>query len=247
MINKLLIIIIIIVIINKFFIKKTEKFSNLFKNAKVNKNTNEFNHLLQVWDNYCKKYGITYSIAFGTMLGHFRNKNYIPHDEDIDVWIGKKDIPKLLKIPEAFFTGDTHKEYNGCKLVIYKDHYKKMYNRKNRWNKYGKLVSTQVDPFAFNGPIGRVIINDRKFIDIFVFHQSSVEQIKKLKYDGWIEDSHGDLGDYNSSVCATDLPEVIPTKLNIVNTMVIKDSNRVINILTNYYGKSFYYPDKPYQ
>ena len=229
-------ILIILVILLTVYILALNRF-----NKKKNHDADDFNKLMTVWHDYSTKYNIDYSIAYGTLLGHFRNKTYIPYDNDIDVWIGKKDIQKFLDMDEASRTDEKHEVYNGCKLVIYKDHDKPMRNRK-RWDKTGRLVDKRVDPFSFNGPIGRLIYKDKKFIDIFVFHETSKEQVDQLIKEGWIVEKYGSLGGYNSSRCATDIPETTTTKINNVTTKVFKDKNVVIKYLYNIYGIFFRIP-----
>ncbi len=46
----------------------------------------------------CVENNILYSMAFGTLLGAIRHKNYIPWDDDIDVYMFKKDYQNLKQI-----------------------------------------------------------------------------------------------------------------------------------------------------
>ena len=42
-----------------------------------------------------ERYDIRYCLIFGTMLGQYRGKNFIPGDEDDDIWIDNKDRGKF--------------------------------------------------------------------------------------------------------------------------------------------------------
>lgn len=52
--------------------------------------------------NIFKKYGITYWIDGGTLLGAMRHKGIIPWDDDLDICIDKKDIPRVRILASVF-------------------------------------------------------------------------------------------------------------------------------------------------
>lgn len=62
--------------------------------------------LLIKFDTVCREYNITYSIAFGTMLGAIRNKGFIPWDDDVDIMITRKEYEKLCNVPSMAFEPD---------------------------------------------------------------------------------------------------------------------------------------------
>lgn len=54
--------------------------------------------MLSFLNDICKENGITYFVAFGTLLGAVRHGGFIPWDDDLDIYINDKDLKKLRKI-----------------------------------------------------------------------------------------------------------------------------------------------------
>lgn len=46
----------------------------------------------------CDKYGIAWYAAYGTLLGAIRHEGFVPWDDDIDIWVKRKDYNRLLKV-----------------------------------------------------------------------------------------------------------------------------------------------------
>ena len=51
--------------------------------------------LLERFDAYCKRYGLTYCLCGGTLLGAVRHKGFIPWDDDIDLMMPRDDYERL--------------------------------------------------------------------------------------------------------------------------------------------------------
>lgn len=54
--------------------------------------------ILRHFDSICKQNGISYCLAYGTLLGAIRHNGCIPWDDDIDVWMFREQFNALLNV-----------------------------------------------------------------------------------------------------------------------------------------------------
>ncbi len=57
--------------------------------------------LLQV-DAVCKKHGLRYFLTYGTLLGAVRHKGFVPWDDDVDIYMPRKDYEAFIRCAGEF-------------------------------------------------------------------------------------------------------------------------------------------------
>lgn len=58
--------------------------------------------MLEWFDTICKKYDIQYWISYGVLLGAVRHNAFVPWDDDIDVWMTRKEYERLMRHRDEF-------------------------------------------------------------------------------------------------------------------------------------------------
>ena len=59
--------------------------------------------LLREFGRLCENAGITYWIAYGSLIGTVRHKGFIPWDDDVDILMPRKDFDRLLRLSNEEF------------------------------------------------------------------------------------------------------------------------------------------------
>ena len=56
--------------------------------------------MLKIFDNFCKRYNLHYSLYAGTLLGAVRHKAFIPWDDDLDVCMARDEYDRFIALWE---------------------------------------------------------------------------------------------------------------------------------------------------
>jgi hypothetical protein len=151
-----------------------------------------FRTLLEYWTQFAEKHNIKYSIAFGTLLGYEREKEFIGFDGDVDVMIDNNAVDKLIELAKdpkenrVIFTKDLKSELeksawkpNEVKIiVIYEDYYIDCNGNKTN-GEYIDNCSLGIPKYGGGELYARVVINN---INNSKYHLDLFNKKKKLKY-----------------------------------------------------------------
>ena len=58
-------------------------------------------HTLKEFNSFCKDNNLTYYAAYGTLIGAIRHNGFIPWDDDLDVFMPRKDYDSLVRLLSA--------------------------------------------------------------------------------------------------------------------------------------------------
>lgn len=60
--------------------------------------------ILFEFDKVCRENNLTYYLAYGTLLGAVRHSGFIPWDDDVDIWMPRKDMQFVIDNFERLFS-----------------------------------------------------------------------------------------------------------------------------------------------
>lgn len=123
--------------------------------------------LLKQFDDVCKKYGLQYCLAGGTLLGAVRHKGFIPWDDDIDVMMLRSEYDKLIYIASTAF----------CEPYFFQSAY-----TDNGYIRVHSQLRRSDTCGALKSELNNVLFNQGIFIDIFVLDYLPDEEKERVKH-----------------------------------------------------------------
>ena len=127
--------------------------------------------LMSILDSICKKHGLSYWFAYGSLLGAYTRQSAVPWDDDIDICMMRSDINKLKEIL---------KEDEKCQLTLVYD--------------YG--VKVKQYRFSLKDPDILNFIDVCCWEWVSEANQENEEILRKLRYDLMKEIEESDDFDY---------------------------------------------------
>lgn len=197
--------------------------------------------LLKHFHDFARENGLSYVIAFGTLLGQVRNMDFIPYDYDIDVIIGRSDIDKLFKLAKKkttylniIYNNQLAKNpltYTGKPVIILNGRHP-YENKGQRYSCKGVKVKRPTDGCSFKGLVGRLVYMDNNgksfYLDLFAHFGFRQE-----------------FGNTHSPNCVDlDIP-IVPCKLAGLDTFC-PESKLSHQLLRKKYGRNYMRPDHRY-
>lgn len=148
----------------------------------------EFEMLCKL-DDVCRKYDITYYLEAGTLIGAVRHKDFIPWDDDIDIYFKRKDLKKLiahkdelypyiLHVPnanEGFFWDFTARLMDYRVNLKKDDEEAKFYNNTNCQKLFMDLFIMDSYPGGFRGKL--------QVFELKLLYVLAMSRRYKMKYD----------------------------------------------------------------
>ncbi|MCM1177557.1 MAG: LicD family protein [Clostridium sp.] len=148
----------------------TEKETRIFKEKLV--------LILKEYDTFCRKHGLRYSIAYGTMIGAIRHKGIIPWDDDIDIYMPRPDYERFIAMTDKEGISSGYKVRHGGNTEQYYLSFAKVYDSGTTIVEYANTVTCPlgvfIDVFPLDGESADPVIQKKKY-----------RQYKKLNRGLW--------------------------------------------------------------
>ncbi|MGN0485572.1 MAG: phosphorylcholine transferase LicD [Lachnospiraceae bacterium] len=126
--------------------------------------------ILNEIDRVCNKYGITYYLDSGALLGAIRHKSFIPWDDDLDIAFSRKEYCKFREIVKKEWSDGEYRLYEPADIgeEMWIDWTNHVIHTTDEWKK-----GINNDEYA------KVIAEDHPYIDIFIIDSLPDNPIKQ--------------------------------------------------------------------
>lgn len=62
--------------------------------------------MLSIFSEVCQEHGLTFYLAYGSLLGAIRHKGFIPWDDDVDLFMPRQDMQEIIDNFEEWFPAE---------------------------------------------------------------------------------------------------------------------------------------------
>lgn len=165
------------------------KYSNYGDGSCINSRRSALTEVLKYWVDFTEKHGITYYLAYGSLLGAWRDGDIVRYDSDIDVLVDESDNFKLDRLKDENDFIDTYDD--SVHLIMQHDWKVPTPENRRQITCDGRLAETidDLDSCTFQSTLGRVIKGANNWLDLWNF---------KREY-GLVKDTYGDGTYFNMS------------------------------------------------
>ncbi len=120
--------------------------------------------LFEVFKDFCLKNGLRYWAAFGTMLGAIRHNDFIPWDDDFDVFMPREDYEYLIKNFNNFCKNSKYNVLHYSKTKHYPYAIARLNNSTFNTIVDGKITKYGLGIFIDVYPLDGVNIKNKRYI-----------------------------------------------------------------------------------
>ena len=139
-----------------------------------------FLSLLRKWKEIAEENNVRYYLDAGTLLGAWRDEEFIPYDGDVDLAVHVDDLVALRKLSILVQSRALKPTNHDDGFYLYfTPNWNLPYYKRTRYNCKGRNVTRYMDECSFTDPMARLIHRDRH-IDLYPFQDRDADTFKYL-------------------------------------------------------------------